>query len=108
MLKWQVTLIPEIKFCIGISDYKHILQSYTKVAILVVTRFWESISLQWKINHNGFSINTFSFLNKLKEMHGQKFVQKQFIMILMILLEIGKSYVKYFPYANQVVFYSDK
>ena len=41
VLKGQVTLVSKVEFCVGLLDYKHILQSYTKISILIVTRFWK-------------------------------------------------------------------
>lgn len=44
MLKCQVTLVAKVELSIALFDNKHILQSYTKLSILVVTRFWKKTS----------------------------------------------------------------
>lgn len=41
VLKGQVILVSKVEFCVGLLDYKHILQSYTEIPILIVTRFWK-------------------------------------------------------------------
>lgn len=79
MLKWQVTLFPKIEFSISLLDNKHILQSHTKVSILIITRFWtqyQNISLQKLQNTQHTSImhnkakNT-RLLNKQTNKHVQ-------------------------------------
>jgi hypothetical protein len=39
VLKGQVILVSEVEFCVGLLDYKHILQSYTEISLLIVSRF---------------------------------------------------------------------
>lgn len=39
MLKLQVTLVTKVELCISFVDYKHVLQSYTKFPVLVVSGF---------------------------------------------------------------------
>lgn len=48
VLKWKVALSTKIVFCLGLLYNKHILYSYSKVSILIVSRLCNTTILNMK------------------------------------------------------------